>query len=260
MKNKVLSIILILLISTSLIACGGKENTKEEPKKTTQSTEATKSENKESKEAPNTKKNDKVDLLQYSEVKQGEEIAVFETTMGTIKMRLFPTQAPKAVENFKKLIEKKYYDGVIFHRVINDFMIQGGDPKGTGTGGESIWNKPFEDEFSRDLHNFRGALSMANAGPGTNGSQFFIVQKKKVEASLIDQMKNITGDGFPSDVIKKYQEVGGTPHLDYRHTVFGHVISGMDIVDKIASTKADDKDKPMKEVKINKAYLEKYKK
>ena len=100
--------------------------------------------------------------------------AVIETTMGTITAQLFPKYAPKTVENFVKLAEKNYYDDVIFHRVIPDFMIQGGDPTGTGRGGESIYGHPFEDEFSEELFNFTGALSMANAGPNTNGSQFFI--------------------------------------------------------------------------------------
>ena len=100
-----------------------------------------------------------------------------ETNYGTIKIRLFPKVAPKAVENFKTHVENGYYDGLTFHRVIEGFMIQGGDPIGNGTGGESIWGKPFEDEFDINYHNFRGTLSMANAGPNTNGSQFFIVQK-----------------------------------------------------------------------------------
>jgi len=103
--------------------------------------------------------------------------ATIKTNHGEILIQLFPEQAPKTVENFVGLAKKGYYDGVIFHRVINDFMIQGGDPTGTGMGGESIWGAPFEDEFSNELFNIRGALSMANAGPATNGSQFFIVQK-----------------------------------------------------------------------------------
>ena len=106
----------------------------------------------------------------------GDITATMKTTMGEIQILLFPDAAPKAVENFTTHAKNGYYDGLIFHRVIPDFMIQGGDPTGTGMGGESIWGKHFEDEFSPDYHNLRGALSMANAGPGTNGSQFFIVQ------------------------------------------------------------------------------------
>ena len=116
--------------------------------------------------------------------------AVMHTNMGDITIRLFPEVAPKTVENFVTLAKKGYYNGLIFHRVIKDFMIQGGDPTGTGAGGESIYGAKFEDECSRELHNFRGALSMANAGPNTNGSQFFIVQNgeaptKDVEALAV---------------------------------------------------------------------------
>ncbi|MBR2337910.1 MAG: peptidylprolyl isomerase, partial [Clostridia bacterium] len=106
----------------------------------------------------------------------GETVAILHTNHGDIAIRLFPDHAPKTVENFVTHAKNGYYDGLIFHRVINDFMIQGGDPTGTGCGGESIWGHPFKDEFTPELHNLRGALSMANAGPGTNGSQFFIVQ------------------------------------------------------------------------------------
>ena len=99
-------------------------------------------------------------------------MALIKTNYGDLKVKLFPKQAPKTVANFVALAKDGYYDGVIFHRVIKDFMIQGGDPTGTGMGGESIYGERFEDEFSEELYNLRGALSMANAGPNTNGSQF----------------------------------------------------------------------------------------
>ena len=179
--------------------------------------------------------------------KAGEQVAVLDTSMGTIKIRLFPEEAPKTVENFTGLIEKGYYDGLTFHRVIDDFMIQGGDPNGDGTGGESIWGEPFEDEFTFDLWNFYGALSMANSGENTNGSQFFIVQAKEVPEEMLDQMKEA---GFPENVIEKYKEVGGTPWLDHKHTVFGYIYSGMDTVDKIANVEVDENDKPVESVII----------
>ena len=116
-------------------------------------------------------------LPQFEEPEAGTPIVTLHTSMGDVKMMLFPQAAPKAVENFVQHCKDGYYDGVTFHRVIEDFMIQGGDPKGNGTGGESIWGESFEDEFSENLYNFRGAVSMANAGYGTNGSQFFIVQE-----------------------------------------------------------------------------------
>lgn len=179
-------------------------------------------------------------------------VAVFETTMGTIKFKLFPTQAPKTVENFTGLIEKGYYDGIIFHRVISDFMIQGGDPTGTGMGGESIWGDSFEDEFSNEVFNFRGALSMANAGPNTNGSQFFIVESAHVPNDMIKQLDAI----MPKEVTNRYATEGGTPWLDRRHTVFGHVLEGLDTVESIAKVKVDYADKPIDPIVITRAYLE----
>ncbi len=159
---------------------------------------------------------------------KGENIVVMETTLGTMKIRLFPEEAPKTVENFVGLIQKEYYDGIIFHRVIPDFMIQGGDPTGTGTGGESLWGADFEDEFDGEGKNIRGALSMANRGPNTNSSQFFVVQA-------------------PS-----------TPWLDGRHTVFGQVFEGVDIIDKIVSVDRDARDKPLEDVVMKKVTVEQF--
>lgn len=173
--------------------------------------------------------------------------AVLKTNQGEIKIQLFPEQAPMTVENFIRLAQKGYYDGTIFHRVISDFMIQGGDPEGNGTGGESIWGHPFEDELSRELFNIRGALSMANSGPNTNGSQFFIVQNKNMPKRYIKQMEPA---GYPKEIIHAYKQ-GGTPWLDGRHTVFGQVITGMDVVDKIAKSKKDKMDKPLEDITID---------
>lgn len=181
-----------------------------------------------------------------NEVLENEALVVMNTNKGAIKIKLFPELAPKTVENFLTHAENGYYDGIIFHRVIPDFMIQGGDPTGTGMGGESVWGGSFEDEFSMELFNLRGSLSMANAGPGTNGSQFFIVQNSAAPATA-DQM--IKG-GWPEEIAKAYEENGGTPHLDQRHTVFGHVIEGMDHVDDIAQTKTGAQDKPVYDVVI----------
>jgi peptidyl-prolyl cis-trans isomerase B (cyclophilin B) len=198
-------------------------------------------------------------LEQLNLPKAGEEVAIIKTNYGDIKLRLFPEIAPKAVENFKTHAKNGYYDGVTFHRVINDFMIQGGDPEGTGRGGESIWGRPFEDEFNIYYRNIRGALSMANAGPGTNGSQFFIVQKKETEKDIIDQMR-VAGEerGYPKEVVDAYEELGGTFWLDYKHTVFGHVYEGMDVVDKIAQVEVDRNSKPIKPVIMEKVEITKY--
>ncbi|EAC2548675.1 TPA: peptidylprolyl isomerase [Listeria monocytogenes] len=182
------------------------------------------------------------------EVAPNEIEAEMITNRGTIRIKLFPEIAPKTVENFVTHSKNGYYDGLIFHRVIPEFMIQGGDPDGRGTGGESIWGESFEDEFSTEVFNLRGALSMANAGPNTNGSQFFIVQKPDMPADMLGQMEQA---GFPVEVIEAYKQ-GGTPWLDGRHTVFGHVIEGMDVVDEIANLPTGMQDKPVNDVVIEK--------
>lgn len=184
---------------------------------------------------------------------EGEILVEMTTTLGAVKIKLFPEQAPKTVENFLGHAKAGYYDGIIFHRVITDFMIQGGDPSGTGMGGESIWGGSFEDEFHSDLFNFRGALSMANAGPNTNGSQFFIVQMQHIPSDMIRQMEQA---GYPEEAIKYYAENGGTPWLDNKHTVFGQVVEGMDIVDNIANVKKDMRDKPLEDVKIERITIQ----
>ena len=184
-----------------------------------------------------------------TEVEDRDKLVVMDTSMGKIKIKLFPEYAPKAVENFVKHSEEGYYNGLIFHRVIKDFMIQGGDPNGNGTGGESIYGQPFEDEFSNQLFNLRGALSMANAGPNTNGSQFFIVQSSSFDPSWKRQMEKA---GYPKEIIDAYEKNGGTPWLDHRHTVFGQVVEGIDVVDKIAHTSVNPQDKPKEDVVINK--------
>lgn len=170
---------------------------------------------------------------------------------GVIKAELYPQTAPNTVNNFISLIQKGYYDGLIFHRVIQDFMIQGGDPTGTGCGGASIWGKPFEDEFALDARNYYGALSMANSGPGTNGSQFFVVQAKSVPANLIDQMEALSERGYPTEVVEQYKQVGGTPWLDFHHTVFGQLIDGADVLDAIAAVPCGPGDKPVNDVVID---------
>ncbi len=145
---------------------------------------------------------------------------IIETTQGNIEVQLFNDIAPKAVENFLKHGQDHYYDGTIFHRVIPGFMIQGGDPLGTGTGGQSIWDKSFEDEVTKDLKFDKpGYLAMANRGPGTNGSQFFFT-------------------------------VAATPWLNQKHTIFGEVTKGYDVIQKIEKTKTGMNDRPVEQQKI----------
>ncbi|KAA9239246.1 MULTISPECIES: peptidylprolyl isomerase [Aerococcus] len=173
--------------------------------------------------------------------------ATIKTTLGDIILTLYPEVAPKTVKNFIELSRSGYYDGVIFHRVIPNFMIQGGDPTGTGRGGESIYGSAFEDEFSNQVFNFNGALSMANAGPNTNGSQFFIVSAQEVPQAMLDQMKALS---WPEEVIENYAQKGGTPWLDHKHTVFGQVVDGMDVVYQIEAVERDSYDKPLEDVSI----------
>lgn len=170
--------------------------------------------------------------------------ATIKTNHGDIEIQLFPEQAPKTVENFIALAKDGYYDGIIFHRVIPDFMIQGGDPTGTGAGGESSFGGSFEDEFSQELFNLKGALSMANAGPNTNGSQFFIVSNENVPSQMMGQMEDA---GYPAEVIEAYKD-GGTPWLDFHHTVFGQVTKGLDIVQEISKVDRDAQDRPADDV------------
>ena len=184
---------------------------------------------------------------QLNEVNENNPLVTVHTNQGDFTLELFPEVAPKTVENFITHAKNGYYDGVIFHRVIEDFMIQGGDPTGTGMGGESIYGRTFEDEFSREAFNLYGTLSMANAGPNTNGSQFFIVTAKQVPAQMLKQLKD---GGWPEEIVEEYAKVGGTPWLDHRHTVFGRVIEGMDVVLKIEGVKRNAQDRPLEDVVI----------
>lgn len=168
-------------------------------------------------------------MKEFIELEDNEKlIAKLSTGMGDIVIELYADKAPKTVENFVGLSMKGYYDGIIFHRVIDSFMIQGGDPTGSGTGGKSLFGEYFEDEFHNDLlHNSPGILSMANAGPNTNGSQFFIT-------------------------------LAETPWLDRKHSIFGKVINGMDTVNKIGKVPTSKPfDRPIKDVVINKVDIEK---
>jgi len=185
----------------------------------------------------------------------GEQIAIIHTNFGEIHLRLFPELAPLAVENFVTLAQNGFYDGLVFHRVVDDFMIQGGDPDGMGFGGNTIWDMLFGVEASPNLRHIRGALSTANTGwPMANGSQFFIVQASNIDEDLIEEiefmlenqdMEIVQGAGYrfrdlwPTEVMEHYLENGGMPHLDFLHTVFGQVFMGMDVVDTIAAMPTD---------------------
>lgn len=197
----------VVLLLIVLIGCSNSEKQKQETKK---------------------KENNKMKVEEIKDLKENEFVkATMQTNLGNIEIELFANKTPKTVENFAGLALKDYYDGVTFHRVIPEFMIQGGDPTGTGSGGQSIWGGVFEDEIVESLkHDSPGILSMANRGPNTNGSQFFI--------TLV-----------------------ATPHLDGKHTVFGKVINGMDIVQKIGNVSTQPPfDKPVNDVVIENIAIE----
>lgn len=238
MKLKKIMLTLTLLGSFALMsACGnnGQTTTSSTKAKTTESSEVDLN---------------SLELPQLEEgVKSDEALVEMKTTEGSIKMKLFPEQAPKAVENFLTHAKEGYYDGTTFHRVMEDFMIQGGDPKGDGTGGESIWGEGFETEPSKQLYNIRGAVSMARStDPKSNGSQFFIVQNTQ------DMSDGLAIQYYPEKIIEAYKK-GGYPSLDGEYTVFGQVVEGMDVVDKIAksevkASQGGEKSTPVNPTKI----------
>lgn len=207
-----------LALSIGLFAaCGTDNSTKETKESTAKTTESSVDLN-------------KLALPQLNDqVTDNEYLVEMVTTKGSIKIKLFPEQAPKAVENFVTHAKEGYYKDTSFHRVVKDFMIQGGDPKGDGTGGESIWKKGFKTEDSNQLYNIRGALSMARAASrSSNGSQFFIVTNNK------DVSDGLPIQYYPEKIIERYKN-GGAPQLDGEYTVFGQVTEGMDVVDQIAA-------------------------
>ena len=196
------------------------------------------------------------ELLQLTEVTDKDILMVIKTNMGDITVRLFPEEAPLAVENFIKLSEKGYYDGVTFHNVIADFLVQSGDPTGTGSGRNSIYTNeagepvPFADEFSPNLPHLCGALAMANEGTAnSNGSQFFIVAQSRLSEDAVKQLKD---SGYPQKLVDAYRQYGGIPEYDYKYTVFGCVYKGMDTVIKISrvATETSASGKPINDVVI----------
>lgn len=216
---KKISALVVMLIFASVLVIGcSKETPKQEVKKTdtvkTQTTQQTEAK----KDSLKTEESDKTKKEESTKM----DYVKFETTMGNFKVKLFSEEAPITTENFRSLVEKKFYDGIIFHRVIDGFMIQGGDPTGTGRGGSG---KTIQDEFGKGLkHSKKGILSMANAGPNTGQSQFFIT-------------------------------LAPTPHLDGKHAIFGEVVEGMDVVEKIGKTKTGAQDRPVTDVKMTKVYM-----
>lgn len=210
-----------------------------------------------------------VEIHNFIMPEEGEKIAVITVKdYGEIKIKLFPEDAPKGVENFTGLAEMNYYDELIFHRVIPNFMIQGGDPKGNGTGGKSLWGDKFEGGTSENLYHFTGAVAYANSdGTSTNGSQFYIVNTPDGYLdNTCAELNAYNPDRYnwPKNVAEKYNEVGGVPFLDGGYTVFGQVFEGMDVVRAIAEVETDQDpnsstvDKPLKQVLMESVRIEEY--
>ena len=290
-RVRIASLIIAALTAISMLAaCGDSSPADEESTPSAESTVV-------SSDAEADIPDDVKSYFQVTMPENGETVAVLHTTMGDISMKFFEDEAPKAVENFITHAKDGYYDGLTFHRVIKDFMIQGGDPVGNGTGGESIWGDSFEDEFSDKVANIYGSVAMANSGPNTNGSQFFINQSHKPEEISWDKIaENLkeTEDYFKSyegqydsatlnaykqqmytsfcdpslmpDIIKKlYESYGGNYFLDGAfntigrgHTVFAQVYEGMDIVDEIAAVEVDGNSMPLTSVAITSVEVKEY--
>jgi peptidyl-prolyl cis-trans isomerase B (cyclophilin B) len=248
-----ISVVMIVTIMSSILlfGCGIKENNNQ-----VKVSEDSSSENSDIDEI----NMEDIESDQLSMPENGETVAeLVIKDYGSIYVKFFDDVAPKAVENFITHSKEGYYNGLTFHRVMNDFMIQGGDPLGKGTGGESIWGEAFEDEFSDELHPYRGALCMANSGPNTNGSQFFIVQSKQVyDSEILKQIEERYGVGFSESSAEIYSEIGGTPWLYRMHTVFGQVYEGLDVLDAIAAVPVNESNKPKEDVIIESIHVFKY--
>ncbi|WP_432650086.1 peptidylprolyl isomerase [Huintestinicola sp.] len=260
MKIKNIKNLAALAVSAVMLcACGGQtENTASDTEQTSAAnTTVTNAE-----EGP---------LYNFEMPEVGEKIAVITVKdFGEIKIKLFPEQAQKGVENFVGLAEMNYYDELIFHRIISHFMNQGGDPTGTGTGGKSIWGDKFDGGIPEGLYHFSGAVAYANSGStATNGSQFYIVNTDPGEFELggtyledgsIYKYQTFEEAGFthPKNVQEMYKEKGGTPFLDGSYTVFGQVFEGMDVVRAMGQVETDENDKPLTQVQMESVRIVEY--
>ncbi len=293
--KKAIYMAMAMICAFSLVACGGSsaESTPETNEETTtevEQEEVTQPEQEESAEevAP-VEKQEINGVLQVGLPEVGDEVVLMHTSMGDIWLQLYPEEAPMAVESFKTLAASGYYDDVIFHRVMENFMIQGGDPTGTGMGGESAFGGAFPDEISPNLHFYRGALAMANSGPNTNGSQFFICQNPVANDQILGILEEVlaaqadaevlqiadgslytVADIYTQEVLDYYKEVGGTIELEFimgllyqtnaAYTIFGQVFEGMDVVDAIAKVEVggDQGTQPVEDVVIESIEIVEY--
>lgn len=252
--KKVISFFTIMLVLLfALTGCSNEEVTNNTTNKVSNKTT-----NQTTNQTTNRSKEESKVKVNYEEAAQkqmaapvtGDTVAVIHVKdYGDIKVKFFEDVAPKAVENFITHAKEGYYNGVTFHRVINEFMIQGGDPEGTGMGGESIWGTDFEEELSAELVPYRGSLCMASRGLQNSpslGSQFFITQ-----ANYSEQMESyMKSYGYADELLEQYKTYGGYLSLYQQYTVFGQVYEGIDVVDKIAAVETNEDDKPLQDVII----------
>ena len=187
-------------------------------------------------------------LYQLNSPKDGDTIVTITTSKGTISAILYDKVAPETVSNFIKLADSGYYDGMLIHKVIEDFVIQMGDPTLEGDGGESLYGEGIPLEYSELLHNFTGAIGMASGDDGLAYSQFYIVAGSEISEEYVEAMRDAD---YAANVIAAYQELGGQPSLDFRYTVFGQVYEGLDIVQEIASVKTDRYNRPKKDITVS---------
>lgn len=199
-------------------------------------------------------------VLNYTAPQKGEEIVCIHVRdYGDIKIKLFSDLLPEACENFMTLAEQGYYDELIFHRIIKNFMIQGGDPKGDGTGGESCWGGYFNGGVSEQLIHVPGALAYANSGSiSTDGSQFYIVAGTPVTEAMLNDLTETNNLYFTKEARELYTQYGGAPWIDGNYTIFGQVIDGLDIVYALSEVDTNSDDKPKKAVYMESVSVEYY--
>ncbi len=228
MKKRLLSILVLFVVALSLVSCGKKEDPTPQPRNP---------------------------LPQLNMPANGDTIVTITTTKGVIQAILFDKATPQTVNNFIKLADSGYYDGMIIHKVIKDFVVQMGDPTAEGNGGESFNGAGIPLEYNELLHNFTGALGMAAGTDGLAYSQFYIVAGTAVSEEYVNAMKSA---GYASNVIAAYQELGGLPSLDYEYTVFGQVYEGLDILQEIAEAKTDKWNRPKKDIIVSSVSVSSY--
>ncbi len=195
------------------------------------------------------------EIKQLLELKEGDTIAVVDTSKGEFRIALFEDIAPLAVQNFTGLVKDEYYNELTFHRVIADTLVQAGDHTGVGDGGKSIFNDPYENEPSKELFHFTGAVGIANDEADQNYSQFYIISDGIISTDMETQMEQ---GQYPTEVIDAYKQLGGRPTIDGKYTIMGQVYEGLDVVREIAAVKTDEYDRPERDVVIKSITIESY--